>query len=83
MGSAALIFFGERTGQTISMHLQSLLATLHVPRRALLHFLPIVTGIFHVLFAESANHDLASVILTTLVANVMLGPGFLPLRYGT
>jgi hypothetical protein len=41
-----------------------------------------VAGVFHVLFAELADHGLASFIFRTLVANVMLGPGFLPLRSG-
>jgi hypothetical protein len=58
MHRAALNFLGGRIGQAILMRLESVLAALDVPRRALLHLLTIVTRVFHVLFAESADHDL-------------------------
>jgi hypothetical protein len=82
MPTAALNIAGVGSGHAALMSLQSALAALDVPWRALLHFLPVVAGVFHVLFAELADHGLASSICGTLVANVMLGPGFLPLRSG-
>jgi hypothetical protein len=58
MPTAALNVAGVGSGHAALMSLQGVFAALHVPRGALLHLLPIVAGVFHVLFAESAHHEL-------------------------